>query len=283
MPNIFENLNTSKPVVGIRVLVDLKGLWLTSSRTLPPIEFSKAATGIEGLDVMLQGGVPRGRVILVRGAPGIGKTILCMQFLYKGASKYNEKGMFVSLEETKEQLIREMYRVGMDLREPVGNGTITCIEASPIRHIPGKVQLGDMTVGKRDFSLVALAKKIMDTANEKDIQRIVIDPMTALSVQCPDDNLRRTMILDLIEALSQTKATCLVTEELSSSALERGGGVEDYSVHGVIIMRPVMREKTITKTVQIVKMRETKHDDQSRIYRITDNGIVVYPEENVFR
>lgn len=254
---------------------------MTSRGNLPPIEYSKSSTGIEGLDVMLHGGLPKGRVILVRGAPGIGKTILCMQFLYKGSLKYNEKGMFVSLEETKDQLIREMYRVGMDLREPVGSGMITCIEASPIRHIPGKVQLGDMTVGKRDFSLVALVKKIMDTAKEKEVQRIVIDPLTALSVQCSDDNLRRTMILDLIEALCQTKATCLVTEELPTSS-ERDGGVEDYSVHGLIIMRPVIREKTIVKTIQIAKMRETRHDDQGRIYRITDNGIVVYPEENVF-
>jgi circadian clock protein KaiC len=256
---------------------------LTKSSILPPIEYSKAATGIEGLDVMLQGGIPRGRVIMVRGAAGVGKTILSMQFLHKGALKYNEKGMFVSLEETKEQLIREMYRVGMDLREPMEKGMITCIEASPLRYIPGKVQLGEMTVGKRDFSLIALAKKITDTAREKQVQRIVIDPLTALSIQCSDDNLRRTLVLDLIEALSQTKATCLVTEEFTASTLESGGRIDDYSVHGVVIMRPVMREKAIIKTIQILKMRETRHDDQTRIYRITDNGIVVYPEENVFR
>lgn len=74
-----------------------------------------------------------------------------------------------------------------------------------------------------------------------------------------------------------------MTEEFTASTLESGGRIDDYSVHGVVIMRPVMREKAIIKTIQILKMRETRHDDQTRIYRITDNGIVVYPEENVFR
>jgi KaiC/GvpD/RAD55 family RecA-like ATPase len=136
-------------------------------------------------------------------------------------------------------------------------------------------------VGKRDFSLVALAKKIKDTAQEREAVRIVIDPLTALSLQYPDDNQRRLMVLDLIEALAQTGATCLMTEELRTTQTARDIPVEDYSVHGVVLMRPLRVGKSITKTIQIVKMRETKHDDQNRIYKITDEGIVVYPDENV--
>lgn len=242
-----------------------------------PIEYPRVASGVDGLDVMLRGGFPKGRIALVRGTPGMGKTILCAQFLYKGA-KQGEKGMFISLEETKEQLIREMYLVGMDFRTLDREGTITFLDASPIRHIPAEVKLGGISVGKRDFSLVALLKKIKTTVVEKKIERIVIDPLTALSIQYPEDNERRMMVLDLIETLSQTGATCLMTEDLGATGAKR---IEEYSVHGVIMLRPLEAGTNMVKTIDIVKMRETKHDDQTRLYRITDEGFVVYPEQNV--
>jgi KaiC/GvpD/RAD55 family RecA-like ATPase len=242
-----------------------------------PIEYPRVASGVDGLDVMLRGGIPKGRIVLIRGTPGMGKTILCAQFLYKGA-KQGEKGIFVSLEETKDQLIREMYLVGMDFRALDRDGIVTFLDASPIRHVPAEVKLGGISVGKRDFSLVALLKKIQSTVGEKKVERIVIDPLTALSIQYPDDNERRMMVLDLIETLSQMGATCLMTEDLGATGSKR---IEEYSVHGVVVLRPLAAGTNMVKTIDIVKMRETKQDDQTRLYRITDEGIVVYPEQNV--
>jgi KaiC/GvpD/RAD55 family RecA-like ATPase len=224
---------------------------------------------------MLNGGFPKGRIILVRGTPGMGKTIMCAQFLYKGA-KQGERGVFISLEESKDQLVREMYLVGMDFREMEKDGTITFIDASPIRHIPAEVKLGTISVGKRDFALVALAKKLKTIIAEKKPQRIAIDPLTALSIQYPDESQLRLMVLDLIELLTQSGATCLMTEELNVSR-----SIEEYSVHGVLLFRPLRAGSTTVKTVEIVKMRECKHDDQPRLYKITDAGIVVHPEQNV--
>jgi KaiC/GvpD/RAD55 family RecA-like ATPase len=242
-----------------------------------PIAYPRVTSGVDGLDVMINGGFPKGRIVLIRGPPGMGKTILCGQFLYKGA-KNGEKGLFVSLEETKEQLIRELYLVGMDFRQLERDGLVTFLDASPVRHIPAEVKLGGISVGKRDFSLVALAKKIKDIAGANKTERIAIDPLTALTIQYPDDSERRFMVLDLIEVLSQTCATCIMTEDFGTQQSQR---IEDYSVHGVIAMRPVEAGTNIVKTLEVVKMRETKHDDQTRLYRITEEGIVVYPDENV--
>ena len=242
-----------------------------------PIEYPRISTGLAGLDVMLKGGLPKGRIVLVRGTPGMGKTILCSQFLYNGA-KQKENGLFITLEESKDQLIREMYLVGMDLRDMEKDGKITFLDASPIRHVPAEVKLGNISVGKRDFSLVALTKKIQNITSENGVQRIVIDPLTALSIQYPDDNDRRLMVLDLIEALAQTRATCLLTEDMGVAGSKR---IEEYSVHGVIHMRPIRAGAEVVKTIEIVKMRETNHDDQTRLYRITEEGIVVYPDQNV--
>jgi KaiC/GvpD/RAD55 family RecA-like ATPase len=242
-----------------------------------PIVYPRVTSGVDGLDAMVNGGLPKGRIVLIRGPPGMGKTILCGQFLYKGA-KNGEKGLFVSLEETREQLIRELYLVGMDFRRLERDGLVTFLDASPVRHIPAEVKLGNISVGKRDFSLLALAKKIKNIAEANKIERIVVDPLTALTIQYPEDGERRLMVLDLLEVLSQIGATCLMTEDFGTLQSKR---IEDYSVHGVIAMRPVEAGTNIVKTVEVVKMRETKHDDQTRLYRITDEGIVVYPDQNV--
>ena len=253
-----------------------RGYGLAKQSPTGPIEYPRVKSGITGLDIMLKGGFPKGRAILVRGTPGMGKTILCAQFLHKGAM-LGEKGMFVSLEESRDQVIREAYLVGMDLRDMERDGLITFIDASPIRNIPGEVKFGGMQVGKRDFSLVALAKKIKTTFEEKKPERIVIDPLTALSIQYPNDNERRLMTLDLIDVLTQTGATCLMTEELQDG----GPRIEEYSVHGVLLLQSVRAGITAVKTLEIVKMRESKHDDQPRLYKITDNGIALDHEQNV--
>ena len=248
-----------------------------NEKPLAPLEYPRVSTGLSGLDVMLKGGLPKGRIVLIRGTPGMGKTILCAQYLFDGARK-NEKGLFITLEETKEQITREMYLLGMDFRDLGDDGKVVFLDASPIRHVPAEVKLGNISVGKRDFSLVALAKKIKTIAAENEVQRIVIDPMTALSIQYPDDNERRIMVLDLIEALAQTGATCIMTEDMGVAGSKR---VEEYSVHGVIHMRPTKTGAQVVKTIEIVKMRETNHDDQARLYRITEKGIIVYPDQNV--
>jgi len=77
----------------------------------------KIATGISGLDELVGGGIPEGRVILVIGGPGTGKTILCSQFLYKGINEKQENGVFVSLDESKDHFYSEMQKFGWDFRK----------------------------------------------------------------------------------------------------------------------------------------------------------------------
>jgi circadian clock protein KaiC len=225
---------------------------------------------------MLNGGFPRRRIILIRGSPGAGKTILCSQFLYNGFIKYGQPGLYVSMEETKEELIREMFLVGMDFRK-LRDDEIEFMDASPIRHTPAQTEIGKTKVGKREFSLVALGEMIKNVVQERKATRIVIDPLTALSIQYPNDEERWPMILDLIEALKRTGATCLITEDLRATRSAGTIPIEDYGVHGTIIMEASEMAKGMVKTIRIAKMRETNHDDQTRIYEITNKGIDVYP------
>jgi circadian clock protein KaiC len=106
--------------------------------------YSKVPTGIEGLDSMLEGGLPKGRIILIRGSPGAGKSILCSHYLFNGATKFGEKGIYVSLEESKHQLFREMQLFDMDFKSLEDENQVAFIDASPIRHTPAEKKLGNI-------------------------------------------------------------------------------------------------------------------------------------------
>jgi KaiC/GvpD/RAD55 family RecA-like ATPase len=242
----------------------------------------KIPSGVPGLDEILGGGFPRERVILIAGGPGAGKTILSTQFLVNGAMKYGDSAVFVSLDESKEHVQREMSHFKWNLDELEKGKKLAFVDASPIRHLLGEVKLGKMTIGKRDFSLISLIEGVRKGFESVNAKRIIVDSLASLTFNYPDLSQRRTGILDLIELLAETKATCLLTTELRSSGLERGVELEEYLAHGVIVLQTIQVGKSFLRAVQVVKMREAQIDLQPRPYRITENGIEVYPNETIF-
>jgi KaiC/GvpD/RAD55 family RecA-like ATPase len=243
---------------------------------------TRTPTGIPGLDEILGGGLPQGRVIMVLGEPGAGKTILCSQYLANGIIKFGESGLFVSLEESKSHYWREMSAFGWDLEEAEGSGKFSFVDASPIRTIPGEVRIGKLTIGKQDFSLVSLLEVVRNSAKAIGAQRIVVDPLSTLIFQYPDETQRRKSLLDLVEALAETGATCMLSSELRRVGLKgRIVQIEEYLVHGVILMQTLPAGRTMERIIQVEKMRETAIDRQPRPYRITDTGVEVYPRESV--
>jgi len=246
---------------------------------------ARTPTGISGLDEMLNGGFPRGRVVLVVGGPGSGKTILATQFLVNGIKNYGESGLFVSLDESKTHFYRETMTFGWNLEELEKQRKFMFLDASPIRHIPGEVKIGKLTIGKRDFSMISLIEGIKSSAQTLDARRIVVDPIASLVFQYPDVVQRRTAVLDLIEALIGTAATSILTLELraiGATSAERSVQLEEYLAHGVIVLQTIQVGRSLVRAVQVEKMRETPIDTQPRPYKIGENGIEVFPRESVF-
>jgi KaiC/GvpD/RAD55 family RecA-like ATPase len=243
---------------------------------------ARTPTGVPGLDEILGGGFPQGRVLLVLGEPGAGKTILCSQFLVNGVTKFGENGLFVSMEEGKGHYTREMNAFGWDLASAEKEGKFSFVDASPIRTIPGEVRIGKLTIGRQDFSLISLLEVIRNSAKAINALRVVVDPVSLLLFQYPDETLRRKALMDLVEALSETGATCVLSSELRRVGLKgRTLQIEEYLVHGVILMQTIAAGRTMERTIQVEKMRETQIDRQPRPYRITEKGIEVYPRESV--
>jgi circadian clock protein KaiC len=241
----------------------------------------RTPTGVKGLDEMLGGGLPSGRCILVCGGPGTGKTIFGIQFLYSGATKFGEPGLYVSLDENPSYLQENMSSFNWDLEKLQKDGKLRIIDASPIRTLPGKVKLGKLNIGKRDFSVLSLIEVVKTTAEEINAKRIVIDPISMLIVQYPDPSERRNAVLDIIETLVSLNATSLIISELRALALERELQVEEFAAHGVIIFHLFAKHGRITKAIQIEKMRGISHDQELRPYKILPNGIEVFAKERV--
>ena len=243
---------------------------------------ARTPTGIPGLDEILGGGFPQGRVILVLGEPGAGKTILCSQFLLNGIKGYGENGLYVSLDEGRAHYDREMANLGWDLSSFEKEKKFAFVDASPIRSIPGEVRIGKVTIGRQDFSLVSLLEVIRNNAKAIGAQRVVVDPISLLIFQYSDQSQRRKALLDMVEALAETGATCLLATELHRVGLRgRIIQIEEYLAHGVILMQTLPTGRTMDRIIQVEKMREAAIDRQPRPYRITDKGIEVYPRESV--
>ncbi len=256
--------------------------WL--SRGNPSLsQTDRTPSGIPGLDALLGGGFPRGRVILIVGGVGTGKTIFSAQFLVKGVEEFGEGGLFLSLDESREHLYREMFQFGWNLKELEKKKKLAFIDASPIRHLPGEVKIGEMNIGKRDFSLLSVIEALGKGVESVNAKRIVVDPLAALVLNYPELAERRTAVLDVIEALSNTNATSILTTELASCGMEREKQLEEYLAHGVIALQTLKVGNSFVRAIQALKMRETQTDLQPRPYKISKNGIVVFPNEAIFR
>lgn len=246
----------------------------------------KVTSGIGGLDELIGGGFPEGRVILVVGGPGSGKTIMCSQFLYKGIHENKENGVFVSLDESKNHFYGEMKSFGWDFQEAESERKFAFIEATRMSRVAMlkealyKEESGSLR-GKQ-LPIDKLVEEIQAKIQQVNAKRVVVDTLAALIYRFPDPVERRTTIVDLIESLADLRATSLVTTELGHLGLERSALEEEFLVHGVIMLQTLFSGGTTTRAVQVEKMREAKVNPSLVPYTIDRNGIEVFPNMPLF-
>jgi KaiC/GvpD/RAD55 family RecA-like ATPase len=241
----------------------------------------RVPTGIPGLDDLISGGLPRGRTILLSGTCGTGKTTFAAQFLYNGATKYNEPGILVTLEQNSAEIRNDLLLFGMDIKKLEDEGKITLIDTSlskiglkdfmsPAVLETGK---GSFSLSPGEFRLENLIALIIETANKTGAKRVVIDSLPALDYLIKDaDDIRRTLI-NINYQLKQQKLTTLILTEGENEETISKHGVEEYIADGVIIMK--INEALDARTLKIRKLRATKHTLKPTTFDLTNQGITI--------
>lgn len=252
------------------------------SETLPTIH-----TGVPGLDELISGGFPSGRVILVVGGPGAGKTILASQFLYKGICDYNENGVFVSLDESKRHYLAEMGKFGWNFEKAELESKFYFLDATRLSRVAMlKEKLLKEEVGNlrgKELQVDKLVQELEEKIKQVNAKRVVIDTLASLFYRFIDPIERRTAGVDLIEALSDLGATVIVTTELNQLGLKRKIMEEEFLVHGSIMMQTLFSHGTTTRGLQVEKMRGVNVNNNLVPYTIDCTGIEIYPTMSLFR
>ncbi|HDH07267.1 MAG TPA: KaiC domain-containing protein [Thermoproteales archaeon] len=225
----------------------------------------RLSTGIEEIDKMLQGGIPRGFLVAVVGEPGCGKTIFCIHFIAKGIEN-NEKNIFVTTEESRESIIRQAMQFGFDFLRAIEEGKLVILDAL--------MREDEFSIST--LSIEELLKKVIEVKKKLGYEpaRLVIDSLSAFWLDKPAMARRYSYLVKKV--LYKWRFTVLATSQYAITTSEAFGFGIEHVADGIIRFRRVVRGGVLRRYIIIEKMRQTDHD--KRMYEIdivNGKGIVV--------
>ena len=217
------------------------------------------------MDELLAGGLPRGRLYVISGPPGSGKTTFSAQFITEGARR-GEECVYVTMHETKEELVEDMssFDFGFEKAARSGNMKFLNLTSESARRSLTKYGTGG-----------GLRNRVTAMLEDLDVDRAVIDSTMLLKhfVDDPEDALT-----EFITRLKQTETTILLVSEMTDPTAYSD---EHYLAHGVIFFHNFLEAGGMRRAVQVIKMRGTPIDCDMRSIEFTDNGVQVFPDRKV--
>ncbi len=232
------------------------------------IELKRVPLGIEGLDELIQGGVPKGSSILISGGAGTGKTIFATQFLYNGATKYNEAGLYVTLETNLKNITWDMENFRWDIKK---------LQEKELFKIY-KLNLAEKDSENIEEEVLEELNIISEYIEKVGATRLVVDSTTSLAMWIRGSAAMRKTLFQFTDGLKKLDCTTLLTSETKGDKSTISAfGVEEFVVDGVMVLylHPPHR------TIFVRKMRGTSQSMSPHPFEITENGIVVRSKEEV--
>jgi circadian clock protein KaiC len=238
----------------------------------PSHSLPRCATGIEGLDNILEGGIPLGNLVLVAGSVGTGKTTLCLEFLVRGAER-NEPSLFISVTESSGKLIQNLSTFDFFRPELVASGSLIFVDLPAIYR---KLGLEHEELAPEEVDI--LLRTIEGLVRSLGIRRLVLDSLTSLCYRIRGDEPIRDFLLRLGSMLNDAGCTSLLVSEIGPQAGRYSAhGVEEAIVDGVILLWNNRRMGDILRVLQIVKMRGTSHSRTQYVIELTPIGLLMAP------
>ncbi len=239
----------------------------------PSKERERCVTGIEGLDTILNGGIPRGNSVLVTGSCGTGKTTLSLEFLVHGALE-EENCLFISVTEASEKMLNNVVPYDFFDESLIEEGYLSFVDIPDIYENLGLLE-------KSEFSFKEINELIEEIENivvENDIKRLVIDSVTSVCFQLKTEEKIRDFMLQLMKTLSSHGCTSLLVSEISPEEPRYSQyGVEEAIADGIIMMGNLERQGDLLRTLQVVKMRGTDHSRAKYVLDLTSVGVLLVP------
>ncbi|MCF7935354.1 MAG: circadian clock protein KaiC [Synergistales bacterium] len=234
-------------------------------------EMGKLKTGIQGFDLIAEGGLPQGRTTLFTGTAGSCKTLFACQFVVKGIADYGEPGVLVTFEEAPEDISRNVASLGWDLRAYERQGTFAFVDASP--QLTQDIQLGGA------FDLGGFLARVENAIARTGAKRVSIDSLGALFTRFDDPRTIRNELFRLHRVLKDMGVTAVLTAERAD---EYGQitryGIEEFVADNVVILRNNLEGEKRRRTAEILKFRGTEHQKGEFPFSIiSGEGIVVVP------
>jgi len=241
------------------------------NKQISELQIQKVKTGIEGLDEITYGGLPCARPTLVSGYAGSGKTVLATQFILNGIDMYDEPGVFITLEETEEDLRKNMASFGYDLNSMEKSGMLAIDNI----HFP---QTSRYKSGK--FDLTPLFLRIEAAVNKVGAKRIAIDTFEQIFSEIKDRDIFRNELVRLIRWLKEKKLTSVFTSE-KPVVINPKSGINEFITDCVINLSQTRLESVYTRRLHILKYRGSKHGTNEYPFLIGKKGISLLPITSV--
>jgi len=227
----------------------------------------KTPTGIKGLDEITDGGLPQGRPTLICGGTGCGKTLLAMEFLVRGATQFNEPGVFMSFEEKSDELTKNFASLGFDLNELIDQNLLT------IDHVhldPSEIE------ETGEYDLEGLLIRLGFGIDSIDAKRVVLDTIEALFSGFSNEAILRAELRRLFRFLKDKGVTAIITGEQGESTFTRYG-LEEYVADCVLFLNHTVYQQIATRRMRIVKYRGSAHGTNEYPFLIDQQGFSVMP------
>jgi circadian clock protein KaiC len=231
----------------------------------------KLPTGITSFDIIAKGGLPKNRTTLVSGTAGSGKTVFAVQFLASGIEDYNENGVFVTFEESANDIRENMQSFGWDLPKWEREGKFAFVDASPDPHID--------TIESGNFDLGALLARVDNAVKKVKATRVSVDSLGAVFSQFSDQSIVRRELFRIASALKSMGVTAVMTAERTDDyGPVARFGVEEFIADNVMILRNALDDENRRRTIEILKFRGTDHQKGEYPFTIIpDGGMIVIP------